>query len=52
VALSWTWLIAVALAGVYFGYGAIVEERNLTVQFPDPYPAYRHSTKMFVPFTL
>ena len=41
VALSWQWLIAVALAGVYFIYSATVEERNLTTQFPDTYPAYR-----------
>jgi protein-S-isoprenylcysteine O-methyltransferase Ste14 len=50
VALSWAWLIAVALAGVYFVYGATIEERNLTEQFPDTYPVYRRSTKMFVPF--
>jgi protein-S-isoprenylcysteine O-methyltransferase Ste14 len=50
VALSWAWLIAVALAGVYFVYSAIVEERNLTEQFPDTYPAYKHTTKMLVPF--
>jgi protein-S-isoprenylcysteine O-methyltransferase Ste14 len=52
VALNWVWLIAVAVAGVYFVYSAIVEERNLTAQFPDTYPAYRHSTKMVVPFVL
>ena len=39
-----------ALAGAYFGYSAIVEERNLTEQFPDSYPAYKRSTKMLVPF--
>jgi protein-S-isoprenylcysteine O-methyltransferase Ste14 len=50
VALSWAWLIAVALAGVYFVYSAIVEERNLTEQFPDTYPAYKDSTKMLLPF--
>jgi protein-S-isoprenylcysteine O-methyltransferase Ste14 len=50
VALSWQWLIAVALAGVYFVYSATVEERNLTTQFPDTYPAYRRSSKMLVPF--
>jgi protein-S-isoprenylcysteine O-methyltransferase Ste14 len=52
VALSWAWLIAVALAGVYFIYSAIVEERNMTEQFPDTYPAYKRSTKMIVPFVL
>ena len=52
VALSWSWLIAVALAGVYFIYSATIEERNLTEQFPDSYPAYSRSTKMLVPFIL
>jgi protein-S-isoprenylcysteine O-methyltransferase Ste14 len=50
LALSWQWLIAVLLAGVYFVYSATVEERYLTEQFPDAYPTYRHSTKMLVPF--
>jgi protein-S-isoprenylcysteine O-methyltransferase Ste14 len=52
VALSWLWLIAVVLAGVYFVYSATAEERYLTDQFPDTYPAYRRSTKMLVPFIL
>ena len=50
VALSWLWLIAVVLAGVYFAYSAKVEERNMATQFPDAYPAYRRSTRMFIPF--
>jgi protein-S-isoprenylcysteine O-methyltransferase Ste14 len=50
LALSWLWLIAVVLAGVYFIYSATVEERYLTEQFPDTYPVYRRSTKMLVPF--
>ena len=50
VALSWLWLTAVALAGVYFLYSATVEERYLAEQFPDTYPVYRRSTKMLVPF--
>jgi protein-S-isoprenylcysteine O-methyltransferase Ste14 len=50
VALSWSWLIAVALVGVYFSYSAIVEERNLAAHFPDSYPQYRRSSKMLVPF--
>ena len=50
VALSWAWLIAVALAGLYFLYSAFVEERNLTEQLPDTYPAYKRTTKMLVPF--
>jgi protein-S-isoprenylcysteine O-methyltransferase Ste14 len=50
VGLSWTWLIVVALAGAYFVYSAIVEERQLTQQFPETYPAYKRSAKMLVPF--
>jgi protein-S-isoprenylcysteine O-methyltransferase Ste14 len=50
VALSWLWLIAAVLAGVYFVYSATVEERNMAQQFPETYPAYRRSTKMLVPF--
>jgi protein-S-isoprenylcysteine O-methyltransferase Ste14 len=50
VALSWLWLTAVVLVGVYFVYSATVEERYLTEQFPDGYSAYKRSTKMLVPF--
>jgi protein-S-isoprenylcysteine O-methyltransferase Ste14 len=50
VGLSWVWLIAVVLAGVYFLYSATVEERYLTEQFPDAYPAYKRSTRMLLPF--
>ncbi|MGO9456736.1 MAG: methyltransferase family protein [Acidimicrobiales bacterium] len=50
LALSWQWLIAVALAGIYFIYGATVEERFMTEQFPDTYVAYKRATKMLVPF--
>jgi protein-S-isoprenylcysteine O-methyltransferase Ste14 len=50
VALSWLWVIAVGLAGVYLLYSATVEERYLTEQFPDTYPVYKCSTKMLVPF--
>jgi protein-S-isoprenylcysteine O-methyltransferase Ste14 len=52
LALSWWWLIAVALAGVYILYSAQIEERYLTDQFPDDYPDYKRSTKMLVPFIL
>lgn len=50
VALSWLWLVAAVVAGIYFIYSATVEERYLTEQFPDAYPAYKGSTKMLVPF--
>jgi len=52
VALSWWWLVAVALGGIYFVYSATVEERFLAERFPDSYPAYKRSTKMLVPFIL
>ena len=50
VGLNWSWLVAVALTGVYFIYSATVEERYLMSEFPDTYPPYRRSTKMLVPF--
>lgn len=50
VALSWLWLAAVALAGIYFVYSATVEERYLAEQFPRDYPPYKRATKMLVPF--
>jgi protein-S-isoprenylcysteine O-methyltransferase Ste14 len=50
VAVSWMWLIAVALAGIYFGYSAAIEERFLAGSFPSTYPAYKSTTKMLVPF--
>ena len=52
VALSWTWLIAVALAAIYFFYSANIEERYLAAKFPDTYPAYKRSTKMLLPFVI
>jgi protein-S-isoprenylcysteine O-methyltransferase Ste14 len=52
VALNWAWLIVVVLAGTYFVYSATVEERYLGGELPDTYPAYRRSTKMFIPLIL
>jgi protein-S-isoprenylcysteine O-methyltransferase Ste14 len=52
IALSWFWLVAAALAGVYFIYSATVEERFLAEQLPDAYPAYKRSTKMLVAYVL
>jgi protein-S-isoprenylcysteine O-methyltransferase Ste14 len=49
MALNWLWLIAVVLAGAYFGYSAIVEERFLAERFPEAYPEYKQSTKMLIP---
>lgn len=50
IALSWLWLVAVVVGGIYFVYSATVEERFLAERFPDAYLAYRRSTKMLVPF--
>jgi protein-S-isoprenylcysteine O-methyltransferase Ste14 len=50
IAISIYWLIAVVLLGGYFIYSAFIEERNLTREFPDSYPAYKGATKMLVPF--
>jgi protein-S-isoprenylcysteine O-methyltransferase Ste14 len=52
IALSWTWLVLVALIGIYFVYSARVEERFLEEQFPEQYRAYERTTKMLVPFVL
>jgi protein-S-isoprenylcysteine O-methyltransferase Ste14 len=52
VALSWGWLAAVVLGGIYCVYSATVEERYLGEQFPNDYPRYKRSTKMLVPFVL
>ena len=50
IAVSWYWLLAVVLLGVYFVYSAVMEERYMAVRFPDTYPAYKRSTKMLLPF--
>jgi protein-S-isoprenylcysteine O-methyltransferase Ste14 len=50
VAVSWYWLVAVALMGAYFFYSATVEERTMERLFPDAYPAYKRSTKKLIPF--
>jgi protein-S-isoprenylcysteine O-methyltransferase Ste14 len=52
VAVSWYWMIAVALGGAYFVYSAVIEERYMTQLFPDTYPAYKRSTKMLIPFVI
>jgi protein-S-isoprenylcysteine O-methyltransferase Ste14 len=50
VALDWLWLTVVLLAGIYFVYSALNEERYMTEQFPQTYPEYKHSSKMLIPF--
>ncbi len=52
LALGAAWLLLLALFGIYFVYGAKIEEKAMLEQFPDEYPAYLKRTKMFVPFVL
>jgi protein-S-isoprenylcysteine O-methyltransferase Ste14 len=52
LALGWYWFIAAAIIGAYFVYSAVVEERNMAKLFPDTYPAYKHATKMLIPYIL
>ena len=52
IAVSWYWLVAVVLVGAYFIYSATREENYMTGAFPDAYPAYKHSSKMLIPFVL
>jgi protein-S-isoprenylcysteine O-methyltransferase Ste14 len=42
-------IVAAAVAG-FFTFSAVREERFLTGEFPDSYPAYKARTKMLVPF--
>jgi len=50
LATTWYALIAVIVLGGYFIYSATQEEAFLAREFPDAYPAYKHSTKMLIPF--
>jgi protein-S-isoprenylcysteine O-methyltransferase Ste14 len=43
-------LIAAVILSGYFTYSATREEAFLAQEFPDAYPAYKHSTKMLIPF--
>ena len=52
IAVSWYWLLAVVLLGAYFVYSGLMEEKYMAGVFPDTYPAYKHSTKMLLPFVL
>ncbi|HEY1824455.1 MAG TPA: isoprenylcysteine carboxylmethyltransferase family protein [Acidimicrobiales bacterium] len=50
VALSWLWLVVVAIGGAYFVYSAVNEEKFMSTTFPSTYPQYQRASKMFVPF--
>ena len=50
LAVSLRWLVLAAILGSYFVYSAFQEQRYMSEQFPETYPAYRDSTKMLIPF--
>ncbi len=50
VAISWYWMVLVALMSAYFVYSALVEEHTMERLFPGTYPEYKHSTKRLIPF--
>jgi protein-S-isoprenylcysteine O-methyltransferase Ste14 len=52
IAVSWYWLVAVAVLGAYFLYSAVMEERYMAERFPDAYPRYKQSTKRLIPYIL
>jgi|SRR5580704_1738638 protein-S-isoprenylcysteine O-methyltransferase Ste14 len=52
IAVNPAWLAPFVLFLVYFVQAARVEERDMTKQFPDAYPAYQRRTKMLIPFLL
>jgi protein-S-isoprenylcysteine O-methyltransferase Ste14 len=46
------WAVPLLLFSVYFVYAARREENNMTMQFPERYPAYMRRTWMLLPFVL
>ena len=52
LAINLYYLIALAVLTGYFVFSATVEERNMTVAFPEQYPEYKAHTKMLIPFAL
>jgi protein-S-isoprenylcysteine O-methyltransferase Ste14 len=52
LAINLEWLIALGVLGAYFIFSATVEERVMSVTFPDTYASYRARTKMLIPFVL
>jgi protein-S-isoprenylcysteine O-methyltransferase Ste14 len=52
IAVNPAWLAPFVLFLLYFVQAARMEERDMTKQFPDVYPAYQRRTKMLIPFLL
>jgi protein-S-isoprenylcysteine O-methyltransferase Ste14 len=44
------WGIVLAFGAAYFLYSALQEEKQMLMEFPDAYPAYKARTKMLIPF--
>ena len=52
IAVSLTWLNAVAIFGAYFLFSAVIEERTMAKLFPADFPPYKRATKMLIPYVL
>jgi protein-S-isoprenylcysteine O-methyltransferase Ste14 len=52
IAVSLTWLNAVAILGAYFLVSAVIEERTMARLFPADFPSYKRATKMLIPYVL
>lgn len=50
LAVSLYWLAVTLIIGPYFIFSATREEKYMTEQFPDDYPAYKKRSKMLLPF--
>ena len=50
LAVGVLWLLLFVVYFTYFIVSARTEENMMLAQFPDTYPAYRHRTKMLIPF--
>lgn len=50
IASSLFWVVILFIAGIYFIYSAIEEEKIMANQFPKAYPLYKTKTKMLIPF--
>jgi protein-S-isoprenylcysteine O-methyltransferase Ste14 len=46
------WVIGLVFLAAYFIYSATVEERLMTLSFPNTYPSYKARTKMLIPFVI
>jgi len=52
VGQSLFWVLPLVMLGPYFIHSAWCEEKLMTEQFPDQYPAYTKRTKMLLPYIL